>query len=120
MHRISRAPVLSATRSRDSCWITTHSFGVSKVLSRSPRERLISCSAEPRSAWRPRRFTGRSPRERLIFCSVEPSSAFGLAVPRLLRSLEDLDDAPALGCRQRTRLHQQDAIADAARVVLVV
>src|SRR5919206_2012735 len=26
MHRISRAPVLSATRSRDSCWITSVSY----------------------------------------------------------------------------------------------
>src|SRR4051812_28994675 len=28
MHRISRAPVLSATRSRDSCWITSVSYGL--------------------------------------------------------------------------------------------
>src|SRR4051794_22445586 len=38
----------------------------------------------------------------------------------LLRLLEDLDDAPALGGRQRTGLHEEDAVTDAAAVGLVV
>src|SRR5512139_624679 len=38
----------------------------------------------------------------------------------LLGLLEDLDDAPALGGRQRTGLHDQDPVADAALVLLVV
>src|SRR4051812_1788649 len=64
MHRISLAPVLSATRSRDSCWITS--------------------------------------------------------APRLLGLLEDLHQPPALGRRQRTGLHQPDAVPYAGGVVLIV
>src|SRR5690349_9777318 len=80
MHRISRAPVLSATRSRVSCWITSNSY----------------------------------------VCQ------FSAALPRSLAELvslglfEDLHDPPPLGGRQRTRLHQQHPVADAARVLLVV
>src|SRR6187200_3328626 len=64
MHRICLAPVLSATFSRDSCWI------------------IVS----------------------------------GL----LLRLLEDLHHAPALGRAQRAGLHDQDAVSDATVVLLVV
>src|SRR3954468_8607090 len=66
MHRISLAPVLSATLSRDSCWI------------------------------------------------------IGLLPRALLGLLEDLDDAPALGGRQRPGLHDLDLVADDALVLLVV
>src|SRR6476660_5125626 len=38
----------------------------------------------------------------------------------LLRLLEDLHDAPPLGGGQRTGLHEQDPVADAALVLLVV
>src|SRR6476659_10898009 len=62
MTRTSLAPLLSATRSRDSCWI----------------------------------------------------------IGRSLRSLEDLDDAPALQLRQRARLHDADLVADVDVVGLVV
>src|SRR5687768_17298635 len=78
MHRISRAPVLSATRSRDSCWITS-----------------VSSSAS----------------------SPEPELGRTLA---LLRSLDDLDDPPALRRRQRPRLHEQNPVTGAAGVALVV
>src|SRR5919198_4138353 len=64
MQRISLAPVLSATRSRDSCWITSN--------------------------------------------------------PCLPGLLEDLDDAPALRRGQRPGLHEEDAVADARSVLLVV
>src|SRR5690242_7021492 len=80
MQRISFAPVLSATLSRDSCWIIS--------LSLSPR---FSARAEP-----------------------------GGTLNDLLGLLEDPDHAPALGGRQRTGLHDQDAVADAALVLLVV
>src|SRR4051794_1869488 len=60
MHRISRAPVLSATRRRVSFWI------------------------------------------------------------KLLRPLQDLDQAPALEARQRARLHDADEVALVGVVVLVV
>src|SRR6478735_7670447 len=39
---------------------------------------------------------------------------------RSLRLLEDLDDAPALGGGQRPGLHEEDAVADAGAVLLVV
>src|SRR6476619_7626970 len=64
MHRICLAPVLSATLSRDSCWI------------------------------------------------MGPCLLLGL--------LEGLHDAPALGGAERAGLHDQDAVADATRVLLVV
>src|SRR5690348_7160393 len=38
----------------------------------------------------------------------------------LLGLLEDLDDPPALGGGQRPGLHQEDAVADTAGVLLVV
>src|SRR4051795_13640582 len=73
MHRISLAPVLSATRSRDSCWITS-----------------------------------------------TPNQYAGTASCLLLGLLEDLDQAPALGRRQRPGLHQQHPVAHARAVLLVV
>src|SRR3954451_22702029 len=76
MQRISLAPVLSATRSRDSCWITA-----SPKFSRSVRRR---------------------------------------AERSLLGLLEDLDDAPPLAGTQRPGLHEEDTVADAAGVLLVV
>src|ERR1700677_1582757 len=39
---------------------------------------------------------------------------------RLLSLLQDLDEPPALGGRQRTSLHQRDAVAGAGVTVLVV
>src|SRR4029079_4720593 len=64
MHRICLAPVLSATLSRDSCW---------------------------------------------IICPV-----------LLLRLLDDLHHAPALGRAERAGLHQEHTLTDAALVRLVV
>src|SRR6478672_13697116 len=64
MHRICLAPVLSATLSRDSCW---------------------------------------------IICPV-----------LLLRLLDDLHHAPALGRAERAGLHQEHAVTDATLVGLVV
>src|ERR1700759_3291595 len=64
MHRICLAPVLSATLSRDSCW---------------------------------------------LICPV-----------LLLRLLDDLHHAPALGRAERAGLHQQHTVADATLVGLVV
>src|SRR4029079_3641435 len=64
MHRICLAPVLSATLSRDSCW---------------------------------------------IICPV-----------LLLRLLDDLHHAPALGRAERAGLHQENTATDAPLLVLVV
>src|ERR1041384_6811844 len=85
MQRICFAPVLSATLSRDSCWIIGFSW--------------LSCWFSRRSA------DQRGPR-------AWPNWLLGL--------LEDLDDAPALGGRQRPGLHQEHPVTDAAGVLLVV
>src|SRR5215211_6487759 len=85
MHKISLAPVLSATRSRDSCWITS-----------TPGCRAGSHLVSLAERIRPRRR------------------------PSLLSLFYDLDDAPPLRRRQRTGLHQEHPVADAAGVLLVV
>src|SRR5258708_17713913 len=84
MQRISFAPVLSATRSRDSCWITGY---------------LLRRAGSLTLAWP----------------GSEPGRTGGL-----LGLLEDLDEPPALRRAQRPGLHQQDAVADAGGVLLVV
>src|ERR1700712_4784614 len=69
MHRISLAPVLSATRSRDSCWITTS---------------LLTFPASCAGWFR---------------CAPRTGVLLGL--------LEDLDETPTLGRRQRPGLHEE-------------
>src|ERR1700754_4728517 len=92
MHRISRAPVLSATRSRDSCWITGVSY-VCQFFGQFPE------------AWRNDGGPGRPGRP---------------AQPHSLGLFEDLHDPPPLGGGERTGLHQEHAVTDTARVLLVV
>src|SRR5882672_6425902 len=89
MHKSSLAPVLSATRSRDSCWITT-------------------VSLQRRPASRPAAF------------HRTKNARFARILRASFRFLNDLNHAPALGSRQRPGLHEQDAVADAAGVGLVV
>src|SRR4030095_2597067 len=89
MHRISRAPVLSATRSRDSCWITSVSY-------------VCQFSGDCTEAWR------------------NHGSRAGAARRTSLGLFEDLHDTPPLGGGQRTGLHHENPVADAARVLLVV
>src|SRR6478609_9182351 len=50
----------------------------------------------------------------------DANSRFLLNHVRSLRLLEDLDDAPALRRGQRPGLHEEDAVADAGAVLLVV
>src|SRR6478735_8411718 len=50
----------------------------------------------------------------------DPKSRLLLDHVRSLRLLEDLDDAPALRRGQRPGLHEEDAVADAGAVLLVV
>src|SRR5919112_1048966 len=85
MHKISLAPVLSATRSRDSCWITS-----------TPSRASRSCAGPPGS-----------------------SSAL-TAGSRSLCLLENLDQPPALGRRQRAGFHQQHPVSDSRGVRLVM
>src|SRR5690606_7140511 len=96
MHRISLAPVLSATRSRDSCWITVRS-PTAGWFSRTHRE-------PGRTSWIFGGSTGGGPPVRDV----------------LLGLLEDLHQAPPLGRGQRAGLHDQDTVADAGGVLLVV
>src|SRR5262249_49384294 len=95
MHRISRAPVLSATRNRVSCWITSISY----VCQFSGASRRSLAELRPRFA-RPD-------------LPLRPSG-------QSLGPFEDLHDPPPLGGGQRAGLHQQHPVADAARVLLVV
>src|SRR5437879_7580083 len=81
MHRISLAPVLSATRSRVSCWITS----VSYVCQSSAASRRSLEELRPRFAR-----------------SAPPLRPGG----RSLGPFEDLHDPPPLGGGQRTGLHQ--------------
>src|SRR6478735_63797 len=106
MQRISFAPVLSATRSRDSCWITSIS-----CLSAGSPGAAHPCGRAVPGAWRncPAR---NAPQERT--CGELPCGNY------LLGLLEDLDDAPVLRRRQRPGLHQEDAVADTGGVLLVV
>src|ERR1700712_2402729 len=106
MHKISLAPVLSATLSRDSCWIICYLLVVVPVPLRAwpnfvfnPERQLpidhrktksfggglclFSCGPDPRPGGR-----GAEP----------PAGATGAEPPSvLLGLLEDLDQAPALG-----------------------
>src|SRR6476620_5487526 len=91
MHKISLAPVLSATFSRDSCWIMSYLLVVSPVPSRALRN--------------------------VSYCGSEAGpQRSGL----LLGLLDDLDQPPALGGAQRTGLHDPDPVADAGAIGLVV
>src|SRR6476660_6694121 len=99
MQRISLAPVLSATRSRDSCWITVELLSSRWFSSLSLAERIYG-------HWPGGGGWPRATRLPLGFC--------------LLGALEDLHHAPALGGRERAGLHDQDAVADTGRVGLVV
>src|SRR5919107_4028250 len=100
MHKISLAPVLSATLSRDSCWIICYLLVVSPVPSRASwNVWFASDRGQPRD-------------------TVRCSGAAGR--PVLLGLLEDLDEAPALGRAQRPGLHDPHAVPDAGAVRLVV
>src|SRR5687767_5756192 len=94
MQRISFAPVLSATLSRDSCWIIDFSWLSSWF---SPPQRGASLAE--------------------LICGNLCSRPVGL---RSLGLLQHLDEAPTLGGRQRAGLHDEDPVADAALVGLVV
>src|SRR5687767_6030546 len=91
MQRISFAPVLSATLSRDSCWIICFSLSSWFSTHEAPSlaEHVVGYRARPGERW-------------------------------LLGLLEDLHDAPALRGGQRAGLHHEDPVADAALVLLVM
>src|SRR5688500_14558378 len=114
MQRISRAPVLSATRSRDSCWITDRHL---------PRR---SCPiAAQGGGWQGRRerpcldgmgVTEDAARRR----PARPSGCELCGRGRSLCSLHDLRETPVLRLRERARLDDPDDIPDLGLVALVV
>src|SRR5919199_1044296 len=118
MQRISFAPVLSATRSRDSCWITSlllclRASAVVRARAGVPHlTHTTTAGAHARAVhapdgrpvpWRPARC---GPTDHGTRC--------------LLGLLEHLDQPPALARRQRPGLHDLPAVADARHVLLVV
>src|SRR5436305_856418 len=110
----SRAPVLSATRTLVSCWITAL----------PPRR---SC---PRAAKSKPGEDAESARSRRL--RARPRTRHGAALQRargremrggrasLLRHLEDFRQAPALRRAQRAGLDDADDVADVRLVLLVV
>src|SRR6478609_2719868 len=108
MQRISLAPVLSATRSRVSCWIIyllLSSGGFcSALLAGSLAERIVAVMHTSRRG--------------LLAGTPPPVGNWGWCC--LLGLLEDLDQTPPLGGGQRPRLHDQHEVAHARRALLVV
>src|SRR4051812_36446560 len=123
MQRISFAPVLSATRSRDSCWITSNSQNLWRQPGRNgePAVRSPSCGRtdRPKPSVRPKH--GRPG------CGAHARQSSRVLVPDaaprgrlLLGLLDDRDEPPPLGGRRRPGLHDLHAVADAGDVLLVV
>src|SRR3954470_7679290 len=111
MQRISFAPVLSATRSRDSCWITSlllclRASAVVRARTGVPHLTHTTTASAHARAVRARRPTRCGPTDHGTRC--------------LLRLLDHLDQPPALARRQRPGLHDLHAVADARDIVLVV
>src|SRR4051812_1781340 len=106
MQRISLAPVLSATRSRDSCWIIAYSC------------RPAGSRPQLGRAW-PHVVAVMHTSRRVSLASA-PAARGQLGWCCLLGLLEDLDQTPPLGGRQRPRLHDEDQVTDARRALLVV
>src|SRR5436190_7403175 len=114
MHKISRAPVLSATLRRDSCWsIERHLLrnscsGAAKTEQRKDAGRI-------RSQWlrmqpRTQRCDGLQPHPECEGCGRW----------RSLGHLDDLGEPPVLRLRERLRLDDADDVADVRGVLLVV
>src|SRR5699024_473828 len=90
-HKISLAPVLSATFSRDSCWIIRSTPVVVPVPALGEPGRTDDC----------------------LSCAAD-------LPPALLGLLDHADHAPALGRRHRPRLHDLDQVAHADLTGVVV
>src|SRR3954447_7650944 len=122
MQRISFAPVLSATRSRDSCWITSllpclRNVHVGPPVFRSAPTHGRTAAGSRSEFLRPGPsgpWKTRAPDRGRPTTVPAASSAF------LLGLLQDLDQPPPLGGRQRPGLHDLHPVADAGDVLLVV
>src|SRR3954451_15958466 len=122
MQRISFAPVLSATRSRDSCWITSllpclRNVHVGPPVFRSAPTHGRTAAGSRSEFLRPGPsgpWKTRAPDRGRPTTVPAASSAF------LLGLLQDLDQPPPLGGRRRPGLHDLHAVTDAGDVLLVV
>src|SRR4051794_16279697 len=114
MHRSSRAPVLSATRSRDSCWITGVPSSRSCSLAAKSKPCKDAGSARSRRLRARLRTRQGAALQRARECEMEGGP------PSLPRGLHDFNQSPVLGLRDRSRLHDADDIADVRGVLLVV
>src|SRR5215207_2298981 len=114
MHRSSRAPVLSATRRRDSCWIT----GVPPSGSCSLAAKSKPCKDAGSACSRRLRVRLRTRQGAALLRARE--CEMGGVPPALPGGLHDLYETPVLGLRERSRLNDADDVADAGPVLLVV
>src|SRR3954470_7541555 len=134
MQRISFAPVLSATRSRDSCWITSLLPDLSCDSRAGTVNRLSDTHVRTHRQRQPpvRRSTGTGmgahPEGAPVVQGTRSWTRPGGRLrrgppgppPRLLGLLEDLDQPPPLGGRRRPGLHDLHSVTDAGDLLLVV
>src|SRR6188474_318320 len=104
MQRISRAPELSATLSLDSCWITRW-----PSLAHAARGGAAGRAGQGRRA-KPLLVPKASPRTQYQRRHA-PSAASGVCRGGSLSLLQDLDQAPALGPRDRAGLDDPHQVA---------
>src|SRR3989440_4547489 len=114
MQRISRAPVLSATRSRDSCWIT----GVPPSRSCSLAAKSKPC--KDAGSARSRRLRARLRTRQGAALQRARECEMGGGPPSLPCGLYYFDEPPVLGLRDRSRFDDPNDVADVGGVLLVV
>src|SRR5690348_10709689 len=114
MQRSSRAPVLSATFRRDSCWITDAHHPCRSCVIAAKREQRKDAGSGRSQRLRPR------PRTPRCDALQRPSACEMRGWWASLGRLDDLGEPPALGRRQRTRLDDAHDVADVGGVLLVV
>src|SRR6059036_3952980 len=97
MQRISRAPVLSATRRRDSCWIIGDPS--------SDRSASLGSEAQAVQGRRLRSGVGARARPRTPECAADRAPEMRqLLLGGSLSLFQDLGEAPVLRLRERARL----------------
>src|SRR5579884_2098259 len=114
MQSSSRAPVLSATRRRDSCWIIERHLPCNSCAGTARTEQRKDAGSV--RGYKPRT----RPRTRRCDSSQPYPACEGRGGCRSFSDLDDLGEAPALRPRQRPRLDDADGVADVRRVLLVV
>src|SRR5919197_4123370 len=114
MQSSSRAPVLSATRRRDSCWITGRPPNRSCPPAAKAKHRKDAGSARSRRL----RVRPRTPRGAGL--QRAGGREMGGGRPSSLRRFHHLGEPPVLRLRERARLDDADDVAHLRLVALVV